>query len=217
MNQLTTPQLVALPFEKRFFDIVISCGLLIIFSPLFLMLILAMLLEMTFKPASRGSFFYSETRISQGKPFIIYKFRIFKRNALTKAMNDSRIIQTKTLEEAKGTMTAVGKLLKQIYLDETPQLWNVLKGDMSIVGPRPTNPEKYQKRVADGGVSKTILKAGITGYFQSHKGVTLTKNQETLDMEYAYFVQNSPGWKVVLYDIKILLISMLTILRAEGI
>ena len=101
-------------------------------------------------------------------------------------------------------------------MDELPQLFNVLKGDMSLVGPRPVNPEIYERHVKKGLSGKELVKAGIAGPFQSQKG-NHTKTDVELDMEYAQFCKNNSGIRVVLYDIKILLKTFIVVLKAKGI
>lgn len=207
---------VKIPITKRIFDIIIAVVAIFLFSPLILLILLAMLIENFLISSSRGKFLYSETRISAGEPFTIYKFRIFKNRAI-KIFGEDNIIHTKQVEEDKENLTYVGRFLKRIYFDEIPQLFNVLKGDMSLVGPRPTNIENYEKSLRVGDLSKFLIKAGITGYFQSHKGLKMYNSQEETDMEYVEFCMKNPGWKIVLYDLKIILITIKTILRAEGI
>ncbi len=134
----------------RFFDILFSALGLIVLSPLFLVLYLLIRLE------SRGSGFYSQQRIGLGgKPFRLYKFRSMrvgsdKKGLITVGEHDNRITRT-------------GAFIRKYKLDELPQLWNVLTGDMSLVGPRP-EVEKYtslytpeQRRVLD-------VRPGITDW-----------------------------------------------------
>ena len=108
----------------RFFDILFSALGLIVLSPLFLVLYLLIRLE------SRGGGFYSQQRIGLGgKPFRLYKFRSMrvgsdKKGLITVGEHDNRITRT-------------GAFIRKYKLDELPQLWNVLTGDMSLVGPRP--------------------------------------------------------------------------------
>lgn len=204
-------------FGKRVFDVIISVCLLVIFSPIFAIIILALFIEGLFIKSSRGSLFYSEERVSAGIVFVIYKFRVFKKRALEEFFAARGRIDTKTLERDSQALTWTGKLLKQLYLDELPQLFNVLRGDMSFVGPRPTNVINYKKYLERGGVAKKIQKAGLTGYFQSHKGVKLELNQEECDLRYAEFCKKSPIWKILLSDLHTLLLSVLTVIRAEGI
>ena len=210
-------QKVRISFAKRLFDITVSLALIVLLSPFIILIMLLMLAENIFVSSSRGGIFYAETRISQGRQFKIYKFRIYKNNILNRLREKGELIHTKQLEQNNNNLTYVGRMLKKVYMDELPQLFNVLKGDMSLVGPRPTNPENYQDLIAKGCYSKQLIRAGLTGYFQSHKGLKIDKGQEELDMEYINFAKDNPGWKVVLYDIKIIFITILTILRAEGI
>ena len=134
----------------RFFDILFSALGLIVLSPLFLVLYLLIRLE------SSGGGFYSQQRIGLGgKPFRLYKFRSMrvgsdKNGLITVGEHDNRITRT-------------GALIRKYKLDELPQLWNVLTGDMSLVGPRP-EVEKYtslytpeQRRVLD-------VRPGITDW-----------------------------------------------------
>lgn len=209
-------ELVRISWEKRTFDVFFSLVILICTAPFWLFMLLMMLLEFLFIPSSRGGVLYAETRISQGRPFTLYKFRVFKRAALEQAMRKNGFVQTKELEQKAENLTHVGVLLRQIYMDELPQLINILKGEMSLVGPRPTNVHNYQRLLGEGKRAKFLCRAGLTGYFQTHKGLKMNKDQEQLDMEYAEFCKNNPGWKVACYDAKILAISVSTILRAEG-
>src|SRR5215510_8564009 len=112
------------PAAKRLFDICLASFGLVILLPCFLLV--ALLIKLT----NRGPVFYCQTRIGQfGRPFQIWKFRTMvvgaeKMGALVTETNDPR-------------MTAIGRLLRKTKVDELPQLWNVLKGEMSFVGPRP--------------------------------------------------------------------------------
>ena len=219
MNNTLDTNVSPIPFpaSKRTFDIVISFLLLVLLSPFILISVVLLLLEYIFIPKSRGPLFYKEIRYSAGAPFNFYKFRIFKQSAIETARNGNGVVHTKDLEHTKGATTYMGHLLKQVYMDELPQLFNVLKGDMSLVGPRPTNTDNMKNLLREKKFAKFLIKAGITGYFQSHKGEKLKENQEETDMRYISYVKNNPGWKIILYDTKILLITIKTIFRAEGI
>ena len=135
---------------KRFFDFIFAFFGLIILSPV--LIILSLMIRIT----SRGTVLYSQQRIGrQGRLFTLYKFRTMVQNADTMTGgsitigNDARI-------------TAIGKFLRRWKLDELPTLWNVLKGDLSFVGPRPDVPGYADKLEGD---SRRVLeiRPGITG------------------------------------------------------
>lgn len=112
-------------FWKRFFDIFASALLLVVLSPLFLVIMLAISAD------SAGGVIFKQKRAGlYSRPFTLYKFRTMYRSA-------PRDVATAELMEADRYITPVGRFLRQTSLDELPQLWNVLKGDMSFVGPRP--------------------------------------------------------------------------------
>lgn len=208
---------IPLPGTKRMFDIFTSVVVIIALSPLLILLFILFSLEQIFIPSSRGSFFYNEIRISQGKQFRLWKIRTFKEEVLRKAKLTGEVIQTKQLEHDKHNLTYTGMLLRQIYMDEAPQLWSVLIGDMSFVGPRPTNVTNYESDLQKGFEAKKILKAGLTGKFQTHKHIKYNLNQEAIDMEYAGMCKEGPAWKIVFYDLSILLQTLITVFRAEGL
>jgi lipopolysaccharide/colanic/teichoic acid biosynthesis glycosyltransferase len=205
------------PASKRVFDILASSLVMAFLSPIILFLLMLFVIEMIFILSSRGPLFYKETRISQGKPFVLWKVRVFKIGAIADAKATGVTIHTKTLEHDRKNLTFVGALLRQIYMDEIPQLYSVLVGDMSFVGPRPTNPENYEQDMIKGFQAKKILKAGLTGTFQTHKHVKYNLNQEKVDMEYALFCKTATGLQIVFHDLYILLQTVVTVLRAEGL
>jgi lipopolysaccharide/colanic/teichoic acid biosynthesis glycosyltransferase len=134
----------------RFFDILFSFFGLIILSPV--LLIISFLVVCT----SRGSVFFKQIRVGKGnRDFVLYKFRTMKtgsdrKSLLTVGENDTRI-------------TTVGRFLRKYKLDELPQLWNVLKGDMSLVGPRP-EVRKYVDLYNDEQKRILSVRPGITDY-----------------------------------------------------
>ena len=135
---------------KRALDVIVSLVGLIILSPAFALISLAVKLD------SQGPAFYRGTRTGRfGKPFIIYKFRTMivaleGKGGLTTALNDPRV-------------TRIGRILRRLKLDELPQLINVLKGEMSIVGPRPEMLE-YTRLYNHQEEIILSVKPGITDY-----------------------------------------------------
>ncbi len=159
---------------KRFFDVVISLLGLIILSPVFL------LISLLIWGYDRGPVFYRQDRLTEGgRVFKVLKFRSMrvdseKSGARLAMKNDDRI-------------TPVGRVLRNIHFDELPQLINIVKGDMSIVGPRPERPEiaaEYTKEIPEF-VYRLKVKAGLTGYAQVYgKYNTTPYDKLKLDLTY---------------------------------
>lgn len=208
---------VDLPLAKRSFDIAIGLLLIVILLPLWSLILILFYLEYLLSPQSRGPLLYSEIRISRGRPFKIYKFRIFKTASSADYFNRHGFVQTKALEGDKNNLTFTGKILKQIYMDELPQLYNVLRGDMSLVGPRPSNEVVTWQDAQAGIYQRYLIVCGLTGPFQALKDSKNRPNQNQVDMDYIRYVKNNPGWKVVLKDIKILIYTVFTVIRAKGV
>lgn len=179
---------------KRLLDIFGATFALVLFSPLFL--VLTLLVKFT----SRGPIFYGQRRMGlDGKVFRMWKFRSMRVNA----------------EEASGPVwakadddrrTSIGAFLRSTSLDEIPQFWNVLLGEMSLVGPRPERPEFVSKFRND--IPKYMLrhrvKSGITGWAQVNgwRGDTSLEKRIEFDL---YYIQH---WSII-FDIKILLLTVL--------
>jgi lipopolysaccharide/colanic/teichoic acid biosynthesis glycosyltransferase len=208
---------VDLPKSKRAFDIIVSILLFLLFIPFIFLVIIVFLVEYIFSPSSRGSLFYSEIRISKGKPFWLYKFRIFKFGVSEAYSKENGFVQTKALEQNSQNLTFLGKILKQIYMDELPQIFNVLKGDMTLVGPRPSNEVVTWEDGQKNKFQRYLFVCGLTGPFQSEKGSALKLDQTEVDMKYISFCKNNPGWKILFNDIKILCHTVITVIKAKGI
>ena len=141
---------------KRVLDFLIALFALAI--TLLPMLFISLLI----KADSRGSAVFRQQRIGRGgKPFTCYKFRTMKVSTPASCATDD-------LSDADGYITRFGKFLRKTSLDELPQLFNVLKGDMSLIGPRPLIPEEtdVHARRMEAGVYR--LRPGLTGYAQIH-------------------------------------------------
>lgn len=206
---------IHIPTPKRTFDIIISLFFIVILSPLYLLIIISLIIEQLLRRKIPKTF-YIEKRISQGEKFTFVKFNIFKPNVVEEMKHNNIFIHTKLLEAEKKNLLFVGNLLKHTYLDELPQLLTVLKGDMSLVGPRPTNIEVYKKHQEQGNILRYAVKAGLTGNFQSQKGMNV-KNEYELDNEYVEFCKTKKPYKIIWLDVKILCKTMKVMVRAKGI
>lgn len=160
---------------KRFIDIVVSLIGIILTSPLFVMFGAAIHL------ADRGPIFYTQTRLTiDGKLFKIYKFRTMRVDAEKDGV-------ARLAGEVDDRITDVGKILRATRLDELPQLFNIIKGEMSLVGPRPERPEiaaEYMEDLPEFAM-RLKMKAGLTGYAQVHgKYNTTPYDKLKLDLHY---------------------------------
>ena len=180
-------------FLKRVLDVIISSATLIVFSPLYLLIALLV------KISSRGSIFYGQPRISRnGEVFTMWKYRSMKTDA------DSDGPQWTTREDNR--CTPFGSFLRKTSLDEIPQFWNVLKGDMSLVGPRPEQPAFVDQFKHDipSYMLRHRMKSGITGWAQVNgwRGNSDLNKRIEFDL---YYIRN---WSLIL-DIKILFLTFI--------
>jgi lipopolysaccharide/colanic/teichoic acid biosynthesis glycosyltransferase len=184
---------------KRTFDFIFAIFLTIILSPILLIIAIAV------KVDSHGKALFRQKRMGQyGEPFIVYKFRtMYKHTPKNKASND--------LNDRESYITKIGHWLRITSLDELPQLLNIIKGEMSFVGPRPVilaEKELINKR-KEAGVYK--LKPGVTGYAQinGRDHVSVDRKVE-LDK---YYLDNHS----LLMDINIILKTGIKVLKREDI
>jgi len=203
---------------KRIFDVLFSGIIVIILFPICAIIAMSMLVEGLLIPKHRGPLFYTETRISKGKPFALRKFRIFKTNTYMPQQQRGEVVHTKPLERNPKNLTHVGRVLKNFYLDESPQLWNVLMGNMSLIGPRPWNPVDYENEIQKGEFRKKVIKAGLTGPVQVHKlDAKAFGGEHKLDYDYIAFVRSHSGFRVVIHDVALLVKSFLFMIRGQGL
>jgi undecaprenyl phosphate N,N'-diacetylbacillosamine 1-phosphate transferase len=146
-------------YLKRLFDFLISLVICLVLIPLFIIIYIAVKLD------SKGSFFYFQERLGkQGK-----RIKVFKIRTMTDRPRES------TMEILKGNteVTTVGGVLRRLKIDELPQILNILKGDMSIVGPRPCLPALENDFNEDGEI-RLKVRPGLTGLAQTNGNIYLT-------------------------------------------
>lgn len=174
------------PRWKRALDLL----LLVLSMPIWLPLML--LLALLLKCLSPGPLFYLQERVGRnGTPFTCYKFRSMKLNAVTRVHEDylKRLIDTnapmtKLDDRGDSRLIPMGRLFRSSGLDELPQLFNVIRGEMSLVGPRPCTPHEFQS--APGLLrARTAVPPGLTGYWQVN-GKNQTTFREMLAMDDFY-------------------------------
>src|SRR5207237_575345 len=142
--------------------------LLVVATPVLLIVLLAVGLDMLLVPRDRGRWFYRERRISRGREFDVLKFRVLKESVLDELARRSDTY-ARRYEKDEANLTRAGRILKRMYADELPQLFNVLRGDISLVGPRPWPVPMVEQQVAEGHDYRLHVVAGWTGPAQVRK------------------------------------------------
>jgi len=182
--QLTGP----LPprFFKTLFDRVIAFFLLAISAPVLLLLKLAFLIEGWLIPENKGPMFFFYNAVSAGHVVPKYKIRLIKIKFIEPKGAKRGDWIAYSAEWTPDSRTYVGSFVKKFYLDELPQFFSILKGDMSIVGPRPLAILHYERDLAQGNVTRKLLKGGLLGLGHINKGTSEMGNPE---YEYEYVDQ----------------------------
>ena len=189
------------PRKKRAFDVVAASTALVVFLPLFLLIYVALRI-------SGGPAFYRQTRSGEGgKPFQVVKFRTMSLDAedgmpVWAAQDDPRV-------------TAIGRILRKTRLDELPQFWNVLRGEMSVVGPRPERPEYLAllEREVPFWNRRLLLKPGITGWAQIHLGYTDNVSGAASKLSYdLYYLKH----RSLSFDVLILIATLRLLFTGRG-
>jgi exopolysaccharide biosynthesis polyprenyl glycosylphosphotransferase len=186
-------------FIKRIIDVILAFIGLIVASPIMVIISIAIKLE------SRGPVFYCQERVGKnGRVYTMYKLRSMYENAEENG--------AQWAEEDDPRVTKVGKFIRRTRLDELPQLFNVLKGDMSLVGPRPERPiftYQFNEQIP-GFINRLQVKPGLTGWAQVNGGYKLTPAEK---LEYdLYYIENRTIW----LDIKIMLKTIMVVLTGKG-
>ena len=195
-------------FVKRTTDVVLASVALVILSPVFLIIAIAIKLD------SKGPVFFKHTRIGKnGKIIKLYKFRSMVINAeeLIKSFTPEQMKEYK--ENYKLTndprITRVGNILRKTSLDELPQLINIIKGDLSIIGPRPVVAEELKKYQYNIGKFLSVT-PGLTGYWAAN-GRSKTTYEERMEME-LYYIDNLS----LKMDLKVFFKTILSVVKKEG-
>jgi lipopolysaccharide/colanic/teichoic acid biosynthesis glycosyltransferase len=199
---------------KRFLDTAVAGTLLLLSSPVVLVVGAAMAVDMAASRRDRGPFLYRERRISKGRVFDLLKLRTLQRDVL--AEMEAAGGHARLYEADPTNLTWTGRrMLKPWYLDELPQLLNVLRGDISLVGPRPWPPEMVDGQVDHGQTYRKQIVAGLTGPAQVTKGGG--QRYEDLDLEYVRLSRTLGSWALLRYDVGILAETVRVIARGEGL
>lgn len=197
------------PVVKRLFDIVGSLFFLLVLSPLFLVIACLIFLE------DGQPVFYRHERVGRnGRTFEMYKFRTMYRNAkVVLTEEQQRGLELEFKLENDPRVTRIGRGLRMSSLDELPQLWNILKGDMSFVGPRPIVEREFENYTAEQTAAFQSVVPGLTGYWQAYARNDATYQSGRRQEMEMYYVQNASFW----LDIRILFKTVGSVLRKSGV
>lgn len=185
---------------KRIFDIILALIGMIVLA------IAVIIFGPIIKLTSPGPIFYSQKRVGyMGKPIMIHKFRSMRNDA---EKNTGAVWAKKD----DPRITPIGRFMRKTRIDELPQFWNILVGDMSLVGPRPERPELTEKFYEKWPKFPRRLRIipGLTGYAQIHGGYELKPNEKAKYDN--YYIDNYSLW----FDIKILLGTVKIIFTGDG-
>lgn len=179
---------LAYRFAKRAFDACSACAALVVLA------IPMVAIAIKIKSESPGPAIYAQERVGlNGKPFMVYKFRSM--------YVDAEVRGARWAEGDDPRVTPFGKVMRKTRLDEVPQFWNVLKGDMSLVGPRPERPafcDEFEKRIRGWGY-RTMVRPGLSGLAQVEGGYDLLpKEKVKLDLWYIEHRSLSQDWRIIL-------------------
>ena len=217
---MTPPPSDPSPIETDPLHVVFNRGLaalgLLLTSPLLALAAIIISLDGLFCPADRGPVFYREQRISKGRPFSIIKFRTMQSAAIEEVLAQG--LTVKHLERQRRGQTRVGNFLRRFYLDELPQFINILRGEMSFVGPRPCAPSEYERELSRGIVRKRLATAGLVGLQQANKGRSRTIEEEiALDYEYVRRAGSMSPLRRLAYDTSIMVSSLRVLVEGKGL
>ena len=207
---------VPYPLAKRLFDRAAAVCLIVLLSPLLLLALVVLALDMLLEPRDRGRWLYRERRISRGGEFDVLKFRVLREDVLAEiAERDDAY--ARLYERDHDNLTRAGRILKRIYADELPQLLNVLRGDISLVGPRPWPVPMVERQVAAGLDYRLYVTAGWTGPAQVRKDSRAKSQATSLDLEYVGLCRSLSGPQLLWHDVRVLGQSLRTVLRGRGL
>lgn len=204
------------PILKLVFDKIASLLILILNIPTILLLFIINLIEGILIPENRGPLFFYYNAVSEGKIFKKYKIRLIKEKYIDKELQAKGDWHAYAKEWTPESRTHLGRFVKDFYLDEIPQFWCVLKGEMSIVGPRPLAVHHYERDLEQGNVTRFLIKGGLLGLGHIKKG-TPDMGNPIYEYEYISRFIHSSSFSLLMLDLMIIWKGMLLMLKGKGL
>lgn len=206
---------IPVPFPKLLFDKVLAGFFFVLTLPALLFLWVFNLVEGLLIPENRGPLFFYYNGVSHGRVFKKWKIRLIKESYIDKelqAQGDWHAYKNEWMPEAR---TYMGAFVKKTYLDEIPQFFLILKGDMSFVGPRPLAVHHYERDLAQGNVTRRLIRGGLLGYGHVRKG-TPDFGKPEFEYEYVHRYMTYSPWKLLLTDLYVIWRGIVVVSKAGG-
>lgn len=207
---------IELPLLKIIFDKIFAIYVILVTTPLLLIVFLASKIEGWLDRTTKGPFLYFYWSVSGGKKIKKWKIRQTKLEFVDKELAKKNLWEAYQSEWNADAFTKVGKFVKNYYLDEIPQFWSVLRGNMTIVGPRPLALSHYARDLEQGNVTRRLVRGGILGFGHVRKG-TEEFGDPGFEFEYADFLLKKSAVKVLWLDLWIIFMGIKVMLRGEGL
>ncbi len=200
---------------KLLFDKAASLILLSLAAPILLLLKIFYMIEGLLIPENKGPMLFYYYAVSKGRIFRKYKIRLIKMDFIDQELAKEGKWEAYSSEWNKDSRTFIGSFVKKFYLDEIPQFWSVLVGDMSIIGPRPLAVIHYERDLHQGNVTRKHLKGGLLGLGHIRKG-----KEDFGDPVYEYVYLDKylklSELELLRLDVGIILRGIKLILKGEG-
>lgn len=204
------------PFPKLVFDKLLALIILTCCLPIIIFLLIFNFLEGLFIPENRGPLFFHYNAVSRGKVFPKYKIRLIKVKFIDRELWKKGDWHAFMREWDPQARTYLGRFVKKFYLDEIPQFYNVLSGDMSIVGPRPIAIHHYERDLAQGNIPRSLVRGGLLGYGHVRKG-TAEFGKPEYEYEYVYRYLHYSPFKLLRLDLWIIWRGIVVMAKAKGL
>ena len=207
---------ISLPFFKLLFDKVFSAFILTLFSPIIILIFFGYFVEGCFSPGKGFWPLYYYDAVSEGKKFKKYKFRAFRLDVVDYTLYGKSDWRTYHVEWSLKDRTIFGGFVKKFYLDELPQFYSVLIGQMSLIGPRPLATIHYEKELQNGNLFRKFVRGGLLGLGHVRKG-TAEMGDPRWDFEYMYQLLTASKVELFLLDLSIIKRGVRLMLKGEGL
>ena len=211
LEDAVKPRLAKLLFDKIF-----SLSVLVVAAPILLLLWVAYKIEGIIVPENRGPLFYYYDAMSAGKVIPKFKIRVIKAECIDPVLAKAHDWHAYKNEWDPACRTHVGQFVKSYYLDELPQFFSVLKGDMSIVGPRPLAIHHYKRDLAQGNVTRKLIRGGILGLGHIRKG-TDEMGDPKFEYEYIDKCMKLSSIQILQLDLWIIYRGLRVVINGKGL